>query len=85
MKRLKKVPNISARTIERSKKLSVIELGEGRFAVSSNSKPDGGYLVQIKEGCSCKGFQFRSDCAHVKRVESFLAEKNNRKPQPTSA
>lgn len=77
MKRLKKFTNISERTVERSKNLTIMELGDGRYAVSSNSKVDGGHLVLTKDGCSCKGFQYRGDCAHYTRVISFIAEKEN--------
>ncbi len=75
MKRLNIVVNVTEETIERSKSLMLLELDEGKFAVSSGSKPTRGYLVTLKDGCACKGYGHRGDCAHKKRVEAFLDER----------
>lgn len=74
MERLKRLVNVSPKTIERSKRLILLELGDGVFAISSSSKPNEGYLVTLKDGCTCDGYANRGDCAHKKRVEAFLDE-----------
>ncbi len=75
MIRGKRFDNTSAKTKERSKSLILLELGEDLFAVSSATKPNWGYLVTIKDGCPCEGYSRNGDCAHKKRVEAFLDER----------
>ncbi len=75
MKREKRFDNTSAKTKERSKSLILLELGEDLFAVSSATKPNWGYLLTQKNGCTCEGYSRNADCAHLKRVEAFLDER----------
>lgn len=76
-KRIEIFRNISKKTEERAVELTVMELGNEMFAVSSYSKPSGGHLVSIQGGynCDCIGFNRHADCSHIFAVQTLLANK----------
>jgi hypothetical protein len=77
MKRLGREIRVSAKTLEKSNELTLLQTKDGKFVVSSESEPNGGYYVDLIRGCECKGYYFYEYCKHYHCLKMYLAKTDN--------